>query len=73
MMKPLCLGYRKIDTCPNFCMLYYIKNTELIKCITCGHSYYKPMIDRKITFMAYKKKLKYFSITGSTQDFCPVK
>ena len=55
MMKPLCLRYRKIDTCPNFYMLYYIKNIELIKCTTCGHSYYKPMIDRKITFTAYKK------------------
>jgi hypothetical protein len=26
MMKPLGLGYQKIDICPNFCMLYYLEN-----------------------------------------------
>ena len=26
IIKPLGLGYQKIDTCPNFCMLYYIEN-----------------------------------------------
>jgi len=29
MMKPLSLGYQKIDMCPNFCMLYYLENAEL--------------------------------------------
>ena len=29
MMKPLGLGYQKIDMCPNFCVLYYLKNAEL--------------------------------------------
>ena len=29
MMKPLGLGYQKINTCPNFCMLYYLENVEL--------------------------------------------
>jgi hypothetical protein len=28
MMKPLSLGYHKIDMCPNFCMLYYLENAE---------------------------------------------
>ena len=28
-MKPLGLGYQKINTCPNFCMLYYLENVEL--------------------------------------------
>jgi hypothetical protein len=30
--KPFDLGYQKIDMCPNFCMLYYIENTEFIEC-----------------------------------------
>jgi hypothetical protein len=38
MMKPLSLGYQKIDTCPDFCMLYYLENAELTECMTCGHS-----------------------------------
>jgi hypothetical protein len=25
MMKPLGLGYQKIDMCPNFCMIYSLK------------------------------------------------
>ena len=29
MMKPLGLGKQKIDMCPNFCMLYYLKNAKL--------------------------------------------
>ena len=37
MMKPLGLGYQKIDMCPNFCMLYYLENAELTECMTCGH------------------------------------
>jgi len=46
MMKPLGLGYQKIDMCPNFCMLYYLKNVELTECMTCGHSRYKPRSGR---------------------------
>jgi len=34
IMKPLGLEYQKIDMCPNFCMLYYLKNT---KCPSAGH------------------------------------
>ena len=66
MMKPLGLGYQKIDTCPNFCMLYYLKNAELIECMTCGHSRYKPRTGMGKTLMAYKK-LRYFPITPRPQ------
>jgi hypothetical protein len=52
MMKPLGLGYQKIDMCPNFCMLYYLENAELAECMTCGHSCYKPRIDRGKTLVA---------------------
>jgi hypothetical protein len=41
MMKPLSLGYRKIDMCPNFYMLYYLENAEMTECMTWGHSRYK--------------------------------
>jgi hypothetical protein len=54
MMKPLSLGYQKIDICPNFCMLYYLENTELTKCMTYGHSRYKTKTGRGKTIMAYK-------------------
>jgi hypothetical protein len=60
MMKPLGLGYQKINMCPNFCMLYYLENTELIECKTCGHSRYKPRTDKGKTLVAYKKNLDTF-------------
>jgi hypothetical protein len=66
MMKPLGLGYHKIDMCPNFCMLYYLENTELIECMTCGHSRYKPRTGSGKTLVAYKK-LRYFPITLKLQ------
>jgi len=62
MMKPLGLGYQKIDMCPNFCMLYYLENAELTECMTCGHSRYKPRTGRGKTLVVYKK-LRYFPIT----------
>jgi len=66
MMKPLGLGYQKIDMCPNFCMLYYLENAELTECMRCGHSRYKPRTDRGKTLVAYKK-LRYFTITHRLQ------
>jgi hypothetical protein len=66
MMKPFNLGYQKPDMCPNFCMLYYFKNAELIECRTCRHARYKPRTHRERTFIAYKK-LKYFLITHRLQ------
>ena len=52
--------------CPNFCMLYYLENVELTKCMTCGHSRYKPRTGRGKFFVAYKK-LRYFPITTRLQ------
>jgi hypothetical protein len=66
MMKPLSLGYHKIDMCPNFCMLYYLENDELTECMTCGHSHYKPRTGMGKTLVAYKK-LIYFPITPKLQ------
>jgi hypothetical protein len=66
MMKPLGLGYQKIDMCPNFCMLYYLENAELTECMTYGHSHYKPRTCREKTLVAYKK-LRYFPITPRLQ------
>jgi hypothetical protein len=47
MMKPLGLGYQKINMCPNFYMLYYHENVELTECKTCEHSCYKPELTRE--------------------------
>jgi hypothetical protein len=66
MMKPPGLGYQKIDMCPNFCMLYYLENAEMTKCMTCEHSHYKPRTGRGKTLVAYKK-LRYFPITSRLQ------
>ena len=66
MIKPLGLGYQKIDMCPNFCMLYYLENVELTECMTCRHSRYKPRTVTGKTLVAYKK-LKYFTITPKPQ------
>jgi hypothetical protein len=66
MMKPLGLGYQKIDMCPNFWMLYYLENVEMTECLTCGHSRYKPRTGRGKTLVAYKK-LRYFLITPRLQ------
>jgi hypothetical protein len=66
MMKPLNLGYQKIDMCPNFYMLYYLENVELTKCKTCGYSRYKPRTGRRKILIAHKK-LRYFPITPRLQ------
>jgi hypothetical protein len=56
MMKPLGLGYQKINMCPNFCMLYYLENTKLTECMTCGYySLYKSRTGMRKTLVAYKK------------------
>jgi hypothetical protein len=66
MIKPLSLGYQKIQICPNFCMLYYLENVKMTECMTCGHSCYKPRTGRGKTLVAYKK-LRYFLITFRMQ------
>jgi hypothetical protein len=53
MMKPLSLGYQKIDMCPNFCILYYFENAELTECKTCGHSSYKPRTSKEKTLVVH--------------------
>jgi len=62
MMKSLGLEYQKIDLCPNFCILYYLENTELTKCITYVHARYKTITSRGRTLIAHEK-LRYFPIT----------
>jgi hypothetical protein len=66
MMKPLGLGYQEINMCPNFCMLYYLENAELTKCMTCAHSRYKPRTGMGQTLVAYEN-LRYFLITPRLQ------
>jgi len=51
MMKPLSLGYQKIDIYLNFYMFYYLENAELTECMTCGHSRYKPITGRGKTLV----------------------
>jgi len=68
MMKPLNLEYKKFDMCPNFCMLYYLENTELTNCRTYRHTHSKPRTGRGRTFVAHRK-LRYLSITPRQQRF----
>jgi Zn ribbon nucleic-acid-binding protein len=39
--------------CPNFCMMYYLENAELVECSSCGHSRYKPRTSRGRTLVAH--------------------
>jgi hypothetical protein len=55
MMKPLGLGYQKIDMFPNFNMLYYLENIDLTECTICGYSRYQPRTGRRKILVAYKK------------------
>jgi hypothetical protein len=66
MMKPLGLGYQKINMCLNFCMFYYLENTDLIKCKTCGHAWYKPRIGKGRNLVTHRK-LRYFPLTSRLQ------
>jgi len=66
MMKPLGLGYQKIDMCLNFYMLYYLENAKMAKCMICGYSRYEPRTGRGKTLAAYKK-LRYFLIIPRLQ------
>ena len=63
IMNPPCiLGYKKINICINFFMVYYCENIDLTKCKTCGHAQYKLKTGRAMTLFIHKK-LRYFSIT----------
>jgi hypothetical protein len=55
MMKLLGIGYQKIDICLNFCMLYYLENTELTEYKTYKHARYKLRTGRGRTLVAYRK------------------
>ncbi|XP_071718724.1 uncharacterized protein [Rutidosis leptorrhynchoides] len=41
VIRDLGLGYKKIDACPNDCMLYWKENKDKIKCDICQTSRYK--------------------------------
>jgi hypothetical protein len=45
--KLIGLGYHKTDMCPNFYILYYLENAELIECKICGHAHYKSRTGRE--------------------------
>jgi hypothetical protein len=66
IMKPLGLGYQKVDMCLNFCMLYYDEDENFSKYKTCGHAQYKLNTSKERTLIAYKK-LRYFPITPRLQ------
>ena len=62
MMKPLGLGYQRINMCPNFFLLYHNEYENFIGCKTCQHAWYKPDRGRERILIAYKK-LRNFPIT----------
>jgi len=55
MMKPLGLGYQKINMYPNFWVLYHGEYATFIECKTCQHAQYKPNNGRGRTLIIYKK------------------
>jgi hypothetical protein len=54
-MKPLDLGYPKINMCLTFCMLYCLENTELTEYRICRHTCYKPRTSRRRILVAHRK------------------
>jgi hypothetical protein len=52
--------------CPNFYILYYLKNIELTKYKTCEYSHFKFITDRKRILVVHRK-LIYFSFTSKLQ------
>jgi len=66
MIKPLGLGYKKVNMCLNFCIFYCLENAELTKYRTCEHAHYKLIIGREMTLATYRK-LGYFPITHRLQ------
>ena len=52
--------------CPNFYMLYYLENIDLIEYKTCRHAWSKTSTSRGKTFIVHKKH-RYFSITHRLQ------
>jgi hypothetical protein len=59
--------------CSHFCMLYYLENTEMTECRTCGHSRYKPITGRGRTLVTHRKP-RCFLITLRLQRlFMPLK
>jgi len=65
-MRPLDLGYQKINIYLNFCMLHYNEYKIFPKCKTCQHAWYKPNSGRERTFVIYKK-IRHFSISFRLQ------
>ena len=65
-LKSSNLEYHEIDMCPNFYMLYYLKNTELTERKTNEHPRYKHGTGRGQTLVTHKN-LRYFPITPTLQ------
>ena len=69
ILKKLGLGYKKIDACPNDCMLFYKENEQKVRCTECGHERYRPNkegVTTKKALIPYKI-LRYFPITPRLQ------
>ena len=68
MVSQLGLGYKKIDCCPNGCILYYGKDEGRRKCYKCDHPRYKPVKQgtEKRTDISYKY-MHYLPITPRLQ------
>jgi hypothetical protein len=60
-MKLLDLRFKKINICPNFCMMYYSEYVNFIEYKTYQHAQYKPNSSRGRTLVTYKK-VRYFLI-----------
>lgn len=66
MVRGLGMEYKKIDVCPNNCMLYYKDDEFKDKCDTCGESRYKTPAQNKGKLVA-QKVLLYLPITPRLQ------
>lgn len=65
MVKKLGLGYQKIVTCPNDCMLFFKENEQMTRYMFCSHDRFRPNkegVTTKKSTIPFKI-LRYFPIT----------
>ena len=69
MIQDLGLHYEKIDACENDCMLFWKKDANLERCLTCGESRWKPVEGQPNTKSTKipRKVVRYFPLKPRLQ------
>ena len=66
LLSGLGMEYKKIDVCPDKCMLFWKENEKLDKCLRCSKSRFVEVVNEdseKMTTEVAKKQLRYMPLT----------